>query len=402
MQDGMTSAELIAAARRAGWKVSKPMLKRLRDNGLIPRPEPRPTKGVLGIPQVHPEGTLRQLLAVCELRRNAWRFDELRILSWWNRLWIDRDQLRISLKTVLQEDRDARTLRQAYNDAEQDPVEAAHLVLERDTSADFRHPTIRLFLRRLGGDRNDLYTVAYTLLVLAFGGEPEWDSTDVGLDDPLSGKHIVEASPRELLERALGIDRLLRDDLGNGPWLKERPDIAADMERLRDVGAFEVLRPADLFDAASDAELDDARDRAAVLFDLLPVAAKAIETMFGRDFAGMGLFRAASQRATAFLRVSIVRYGLLMPALVEDQAVQEVAAALIANAPIFHAVLQLTNAFPGYKKYLTPAGVAQLDTLAAEELLEFRSKLSHYVALNPQVAAAFDQRPDSGEPARRE
>ena len=361
MSDGMTGAELIAAARRAGYKLSEHALKRYRDGGLIPRPHPAPTKGRVGIPQLYPPGTLEQLLAVCQLRKDAWRFDELRILVWWKRHWVDYEHLRSSLKAVIDEDPDVRGLHRAYEEAGHDPVEAAHMVLEEEDTEELRDPVLRLVLWRLGGNRADLYTVTFTLLVLAFGGAPEWDSTDVGLDDPITGRHIVEASPRELLDRAFGIDRLVSDDFGSGPFLKERPDMAATLLSLRDVGALDWLNPSTVVDAASDLELDQARDRVSGFFDLLPVVAKAMEAMLGRDFAAMGLFRAADLHKSASVRAMLVRYGLLLPKLVDDESVTGVSAALATSYPIFHAALELTGAFPGYKKYLTPAGVKQLD-----------------------------------------
>ena len=217
MPEGLTGTQLIAAARRAGYKMDEHKLKRLRDGGLIPRPDPRPKSGTVGIPQIYPPGTLEQLLAVCELRKQAWNFDELRVLVWWKGRWIDHTRLRPSLKALIEEHDGVKLLRAAYEEADGDPFEAAHRVLERQVDdGDERHPIVRLFLRRLGGNRADLYTVTYTWLVLAFGGEPEWDSTDVGLDDPATGKHLVEASPRELVERVMEIDRALSDDAGWG------------------------------------------------------------------------------------------------------------------------------------------------------------------------------------------
>jgi len=387
MPEGLTGTQLIAAARRAGYKMDEHKLKRLRDGGLIPRPDPRPKSGTVGIPQIYPPGTLEQLLAVCELRKQAWNFDELRVLVWWKGRWIDHTRLRPSLKALIEEHDGVKLLRAAYEEADGDPFEAAHRVLERQVDdGDERHPIVRLFLRRLGGNRADLYTVTYTWLVLAFGGEPEWDSTDVGLDDPATGKHLVEASPRELVERVMEIDRALSDDAGWGPFLRERPDVAVDFARLRDVGAFNLLSPGAVIDAASDAELDVARDRVSVFVDMLPVAAKAIEAMLGRDFAGLGFFRAAGQRTTAFLRALMARYGLLLPQVGEETAVSELAAALATNHPIFCAVLEITGAFPGYRKYLTPKGIKQLETLAAEERQHFQAQLVKYLADHPDVA----------------
>src|SRR5436190_16564894 len=129
MAEGLTGQQLIAAARRSGYKMDENKLKRLRDGGLISRPRPRPTKGIAGIPQIYPEGTLEQLLAVCDLRKEAWYFDELRILVWWHRHWIGNTELRASLKAVIEKNKEVKLLRAEYEQAGKDPYEAAHQVL---------------------------------------------------------------------------------------------------------------------------------------------------------------------------------------------------------------------------------------------------------------------------------
>jgi hypothetical protein len=170
-----------------------------------------------------------------------------------------------------------------------------------------------------------------------------------------------------------------------GPALRERPDLAADFMQLRDLGAFDVISPGVPIDAATDAELDAARDRVSPFVDMLPIAVTAIEAMYGRDVAGLGLFRLAGQRATASFRAFVVRYGLLLPQLAEEKALNELVAALAANNPSFQAALQLMEAFSGYKRYLTPAGVKELDTLTAEEGQYFQSQLSTYLAAHPDI-----------------
>jgi hypothetical protein len=372
----LTRDQLLEAAARAGYRLQPSTLKSWARQGLLPRPEQRHTTGEAGSKSVYPPGTLRQLLAVCELHKSERRIRELRFDVWWEGFWVDPDALRQSLARLLDDPlEEIREIRRRYPD----PHDAALALIEQAQAGTGRSPVARLLRHRLGGDE-DLLTATVAVLVVAFDGKPNWESREVGLEPP-----FVDPDPRDLVVKLLGFDRAALDLLDvSEPWLSEQPDVAVDLARLRAVGLLELEHPSSAVLEASQAELERALIDAKGLSLLSPFAA-ALEIRHGRDAGGLSIFSVADRRDARLLRAWLIRFSLLAPKLVSAEHVSAVIAALSANEAQIQAAIAIANKFPGYKPMLMPGGEQWLETLPPEERETIRTNLEDFFTRNPHL-----------------
>jgi hypothetical protein len=372
MREGLTRRELVAAAKRElVYGVTPDVFKAFREHGLVPRPAGR------GPTALYPPGTLRQLIAVARLHENERRYDDLRLEVWWDGYWVEPERLRRTLAKILDDGvADLRAIRRQYPD----PFDAAEAALHDTTSAaQPRSPVIRLMLSRMRRDETDLQTALHTLLVFAFGGEPEWETLDVDLEDP-------EPSPLELLTKMVGFARLVTDPVNRGePLLTEIPDLRSELEDLRSAGILDIERPGRVMLGISDVDLEIARLRTRGFWDVLADAAQLIEYQHGRDTGGLGVLTVVRRRGLNWSRVFLVRYCLLIPALGTDAATDMLLAALGTKRSQFAAALTVVEAFPGYKPLLAAGGQQRLLKLPREEREHIAATLMNYLHEHPEV-----------------
>jgi len=291
----MTRAELLTAARRAlGYEIKPDQFKAFREQGLIQRPDARKA----GRP-TYPAGTLRQVIEVSRLHERERRFDELRILAFWEGHWVDLEPLVRSLAKILEDAlAGIREVRARYP-APEDAAEAL-LSLPRNVHAS-RSPAVRLALYRMGRSDADLRSALHVFLVLAFGGDPIWHVEDVGLDHK-------EESPLELVKKLTGANKravaLQRIGLDEG-------DPVAMLTELRDADILDLEDPGRAFRTATQSDLQLARDHLRACETLEDLALLA-EIRHGRDTIGLGTFR-VHKRDAYFTMAWRLRFWRLAP-----------------------------------------------------------------------------------------
>jgi hypothetical protein len=251
------AAALRSAARELGWELSPDAMKRLRREGLLQPAVQLHPGGRPGTMVVYPPAALDQIRRLAPLRRRERRFDELRVLAWWERLWVDDARLAASLDALLVPlDSEIATL-----GAGRDPLDAAELLAAKILKGRSRSPlaTIR---RRLNRNPTDLWTVLVAFGLAVYGDDIAWD-----VGDPAAGG----ATPAEAIVTAFGFDRLLWAFGDDGEWARGEllSFVEETFEQLRDAfspGAYR--RP---LAAADAAELSELRDTARVLAEKLPL-----------------------------------------------------------------------------------------------------------------------------------
>jgi hypothetical protein len=377
---GLTSTQLIAAAKRRGFAVSSHQLKRLRLHGLLQRPAQNHPAGTRGSVSTYPPDALEQLITVCRHRLHEQRFDELRFDVWWDDGWVETRHLRDSLGLLL--DAPITALR-AHRVRYDDPGEAAlGLVEGLDSKLDDRSPMLRLLRYRLRGADPTLETFFVAVLTALFGGEPIWDTPDAGTEQP-------EVSPRETVERALGLNRAAADDpTGAGPLLDEIPDVEALFSELKATGLLH-LQPSRRIAELSDDELELARLTGKRLIPLELVAAELGEA-YGRDTAGLGAFAVVGKHDQRRLRLFMFWFAAAAPQLATGESARHIAAALDMTAPQLEAYRALINELPGYKPYLVPGREDRLYELPAEEREQLAEAVRDWLRRHPEFAAQVE------------
>lgn len=117
-----------------------------------------------------------------------------------------------------------------------------------------------------------------------------------------------DLSQLALLEQASGLDRARTDRLGGkGPWLPTAPGVGL-RQGAEGLAAPRVLAA---LEAATTAELEAARTRAAALHEYFAVAIPMVAIGFGPDFAGLGALRDAVDDPR--LRSMLVLVALVVP-----------------------------------------------------------------------------------------
>lgn len=207
MNNEVTSEDLIEAATRAGFQVGSGRLKRLRQEGLLPKPRQEHIAGLRGSRSLYAAVCINQLLAVCRVARAHRNMDLVRFAVWWEGQWVEFSALRRSLVVLIQSEvSQVEGLASRYPNSE----DAADAVASHALKS--RHPFIRLLRDRLSKRKNhsftsgvlgeDLMTVVHHLIAMMQGSTPIWTSPDMGLG---------EVTPRELMETALGLDRAAKE-----------------------------------------------------------------------------------------------------------------------------------------------------------------------------------------------
>lgn len=267
---GPDSAALLQAARRAGHPVTARQLETLRVQGLIPRPRRAQNRGITPV-WLYPSGTEQQIVSLCRWRRHTKDPGMLRVLLWLEGFPIPTYAARSALTASLRaageafQEHTAPTPDAAAtpgSDARREPVEslAAELAAKRGHNAAPRP------IRQPAAER----ARSVELLLRTFGlGEPP-TATD---------------SEALAIERFLGVAPGRRHLVnGAGPWLTGSPH---DLLTAGRTLALPVL--VKTMATATDTELEEARPFAHALFRLMPLAARLIGAVHGKDnHAGFG------------------------------------------------------------------------------------------------------------------
>jgi hypothetical protein len=220
---------------------------------------------------------------------------------------------------------------------------------------------------------------------LHLGGEPEWETVDVELNQP-------EPSPLELLRRAFGFHRMASHHLDSGESLvTEMPDPRQVLQELRNADVLNFVRPGTVIRSASDVDLEVARNRARGFWDTYADAVELLEYQHGRDAAGLGLVTAARRRDLNWGRLFLVRYCLLLPRLANQDATDRFLEQIGSHRDKVAAALTVTREFPGYKPFLTAGGEQRLAELPTEERTHITETLTKYLNANPGLQRHLKQ-----------
>jgi hypothetical protein len=380
--EGLTTNALITAARREGYKVSEHQLKNWRREGLIPRPSQSHRRGVRGSEARFPPGTLEQLLVVCRLHTHERRLTELRFDVWWEGYWIEPTMLKPSIAALL--DAPLAPLRD-HLERHRDPHEAALALVEAPAESPkaSRSPLVRLIRARVGRDDAKLQTFVVALLTMLFGGEPVWETPDVGLDDP-------ESDPREVVHAALGFSRAESDRLDSGdPLLVDAPDVVAVLEPLKARGVLS-LDPSPRVFSTTEEELERALEHAWALADGVGALAGISELRHGRDAGGLGIVSAMERSDLRYLRALVTWIALCSGDLFATDTARDNLSAFREQGTVLRAQLELSKAFPGYRPYFTPGGEERLRALSREERDQIEQTLNAYLDSHPHLRIAVD------------
>jgi hypothetical protein len=189
----------------------------------------------------------------------------------------------------------------------------------------------------------------------------------------------------------MGFPRARTEGLfGGEPWLSGPVDIAADLRRLRDAGAFELRDPAAIILTAEEARLAQARDDAVVLTDALADIAEAAQALLHRDVAGLGSLSATRRAGRYFQRAFAVRYCLLLRDLVPSERIDAIAAVAPHAAVLARGITGMRKAMPGYRKYIKADMPEQLADMPLEARELLHRQVNKYVDRTPGLAALID------------
>jgi hypothetical protein len=287
VKDGISEAELLARVKREGCKVTPRQLKRYRLAGLLHRPAQVHVPGKRGSQSSYPTAALPQLRAICRLRERERRLDELGFWLWWEGHWVDGATItRILSDLCSSQFRDLRRFAAEHADS----IEAGEALAAQATSS--KSPVTRALRRRIGRNEDDFESALVALFALSLGETPIWKSPDVGLDD-----EETEASVEQTLERATGLDRATTDSPGGiGPLLDSPPHLPTVFGELQ--GHLSQKAIDSLISSITAAELERARLDAKVIAEDVPDFVAALESQFGRNVMGLGIFRLFGQKGS--------------------------------------------------------------------------------------------------------
>ncbi|MGW0137514.1 hypothetical protein [Streptomyces calvus] len=277
---GLRCNDLLRAAASAGLTVSERLLEEFRRHSLVPRPIRVGNDGRRPV-WVYPPGSDRQLVRLLRWREHTKNNDVLRVMLWLEGFPIALAIVRTSASAAM----DAllssweQGLRTAACRQGLDPEVGQEAVLAaaaRATAAKRGENALPRPIRVPADDRAT--AVKHLLQIFGLGQRPEMTEEDA-----------------ETIEKVLGVSPGRRQRVeGAGPWL------AGPATDILDAADFVSLpKMSEALSSATDSELEAARPLAAALFLQLPVVARALTAVYGKEnFAGMGGFADLDQEPT--------------------------------------------------------------------------------------------------------
>lgn len=371
----LSLAELRHSLAARGLEFSDSQLKRLRREGLLPVDGQRHRPGVRGSESLYPSWAVDQLELVARLTVEERRFAHLRVLVRWNGGWVRPDKLRESLVGLL-EAMSAQARRITASTI--DEGDRADRLAEVMTRYPGQSGVSRLMRQRLG-NVEDIQRAAYAFAALATRSPLEWENHDP--NNPTESLLAV-------FERATGFDRARRDDIGgNGPLMRERESTKEILAELQEAGLFDALDLGAAFVNASDEAIERAFADAIAIADLRE-AFDAIQSVVGRDVAGLGSITELGAAHKAMELTALVRGLLLLRPLIPEDALESIVEAAARSRPQLRAAQELARALPHLVTYLGPAGAEQLDALPADQRDRITSEVRAYLETRPELLAA--------------
>jgi hypothetical protein len=301
----VTEAELQRAALRTeGCSYDSRDLKRFRQEGILQRARQIHESGVRGSISLYPRAAIDQIRAVCVVRRQHYRYDELRFHLWWDGHWVEQAKLQETLSRLAHEEVSVLDeWLEKYGSVDAVADEAAKVA--RDLKE--RNPVVRLIKVQIGDRRADLETLLFNVVLLAYGREPAWGSGEQDLGD----SRVEEVFHRAAFSATGGGVRRTPAE-GRFFTQPERADEMPDAFKvMREVGILPLSNLTEIIESATRQELERAKDDARTISEDMRVAAEAAEVLFGRGAFGLGFFRVFRQRKSA-LSVRLVLLPMMI------------------------------------------------------------------------------------------
>lgn len=190
MAEFVTLADLHDAVRSAGLEVTDSKLKRLRQAGLIPKPDPAHPIGKPGSQSRYPPWAVEQLVGVLRLRSEGVRtFAALRFLAWESGLWVDFNQLRGDIV-----DQTREQIRGWVPHPKSDQADDRLDQKLRTAKSSGPHP-----FRSLPVHKSTSVDLAFAAGQRVFG-TPDSDFADEGIDGYLPSSHLFERLTGEAVQ----------------------------------------------------------------------------------------------------------------------------------------------------------------------------------------------------------
>jgi hypothetical protein len=376
LTNGLSQAELLAAADCHGAKVSDDQLKRWRKAGLVPRPTVEHVTGTRGSRARYPEWAVEQLVIVDRLHRMIHRLDALRVAVWWEGHWVEPDALRASLIAPL--DRLSTKARELTDGAE-DPFAAADAIVSATTIERASSGITSLLRKRLGGNA-DLINLIWTFLSLGFGAPGPWAEDD-RTDDPAPG--FIE-----LLERATGTDRVRLRRTDAGIWIPSDFDMAKFTEELQRVGAFDIQDMSRPIREASNVALEQARVDAEMFYDRLHAIGQVLEDLRDEEIPWLKALGALAPTDAAD-RSNLIRNMLILRTLAGDDSLGQVEALVEREHARFIAIGEIRAALPQHQSILRADIEQRLNELPPTQATKVREDISRFLGEHPATSRAL-------------
>jgi hypothetical protein len=369
----LTNEDLLASLGDTSLSVSQ--LKRMRADGLMPRPVQEHVPGHRGSVTFWPPGADLQLAAVIRLRDENRRHASVLLGLWWEGWDVDETMLRSELGKVLAEGPDS-----VHLDGDDEDARLDDLAAKVDAVDVARVPgPIGRMIRRVGPAEADRRSLVYTIVAIGLG-------IDIPLDtDP----HLVDD------------ERSLADIVTTGLDLNGRAAaLSTDQEPLTAPDLLETVArlstdSSDMWEAAREAvahgdwdQLCGARDVGRTLLDGGERVARYIDLVSpghpaGSLFAGVDMplrGRVAMGLVVAIWGRSALPDGIAVVVSSIEQ--------LDEKAKAFQQVL---DAVPGLREVLVKAAGDQgrLERLAGEHL-EMQEAMRNFMDCHPEIAAILE------------
>jgi hypothetical protein len=373
--DGITQAQLLAAADSQGAAVSADQLKRWRRAGLVPRPTVERVAGVRGSRALYPRWAIEQLSSVERLHRSIHRLDALRVAVWWDGHWVQPDALRAALITPL--DRISAQACELTGDAE-DPFEAADAVVAAITIEHVSSKITSLLRKRLGGNA-DLINLIWTFLSLGFGAPGPWTQDDRAQDPA--------PDFLQLLERATGTDLMRAKQTGVGDWIGRDFNMAKFTEELQSAGAFDIEDMGRPIRDATDDALQQARLDAAMFYERLHTIGQGLQELRDEEIPWLKALDVLAPENAAD-RSGLIRNMLLLRALAGDELAQ-VETLVEREHTRFRAIGKIRAALPQHQSVLRADAHEQFAKLRPAKATKVRAEIDRYLSQHPETAKAL-------------
>lgn len=281
-EDWLTEEQLLALAAAEGFhppELTPRKLKRWRMERLLPQPRLISLGKRQGMRSEYPPGTAKQLLALCQhLRRFPHDLDAVRFILWYEGYSIPLNDVKQSIEQLL------KPLQKYFATAATnapDTLAAAEQTAKQLQKKLARSKWGRRF--KLLGNEEDINAVLTAVSQMWLGDTP-------GFTAHADEEH-GERSLAELFIDMMGLKRAQTDRIGDvPPWLpQDMGEISRQLENLAGKQLLSIDAHLQTLKELTPKQLAQARNDLAGMLGLKQMA-KAMETFFGPNAFGFGLF----------------------------------------------------------------------------------------------------------------